>query len=104
MQHISDVKIKEISAGIDGRYVHGDSTTLGYLNIKKGSGVKLHNHIHEQITFVLEGELEMEIGGETMVLKPGNYFVIHSNVMHSARALTDVKVIDVFSPVREDYR
>jgi len=104
MQHISDVKMKEISAGIDARYVHGQSTTLGYLNLQKGSAVKLHNHVHEQITFVLEGELEMEIGGETMVLKPGNYFVILSNVLHSATALTDCKVIDVFSPVREDYR
>ena len=104
MQHISDVKIKEISAGIAGRYVHGDSTTFGYLDLKKGSMVNLHNHIHEQITFVLEGELEMEIGGETMVLRPGNYFIIHSNVKHSAKALTDCKAIDVFSPVREDYR
>ncbi len=104
MQHINQVKSKDLFPGVSGRYVHGNVTTFGYVDLKKGSTVKLHHHVHEQITYILEGELEMEIGGEKMVLKRGNFHVITSNTPHSATALTDCLAIDVFSPVREDYK
>ena len=63
-----------------------------------------HQHVHEQITYIIEGQLDMAIGGERCSLKAGMYHVIPSNTNHSAIAKTDCKVIDVFSPVREDYR
>jgi len=46
----------------------------------------------------------MTIGGVTQILEPGVITLIPSNVVHSARALTDCKVVDIFSPVREDYK
>jgi quercetin dioxygenase-like cupin family protein len=104
MDHISNVKAKQLMEGISGQYIHGNQTSFGIVEVKKGSLLPLHHHPHEQITFILEGELEMTIGGETMTLKPGNFHVIHSNVPHSAKAHMDCKLIDVFSPVREDYR
>lgn len=104
MDHINNIPGKQIIEGISGKYIHGDQTTFGIVEVKKGSLLPLHHHHHEQITFILEGELEMTIGGETMTLKPGNFHVIPSNVPHSAVAHMDCKLIDVFSPVREDYR
>lgn len=104
MQHISEITAKQLTTGITGRYVHGHESTVGWLDIEKGSVLPLHHHIHEQITFILEGELEMTIGGETMILKPGCFHVIPSNVPHTAVALSNCKVIDVFHPVREDYK
>ncbi len=104
MDHINNIAGKQIIEGISGKYIHGDQTTFGIVEVKKGSLLPLHHHHHEQITFILEGELEMTIGGETMTLKPGNFHVIPSNVPHSAVAHMDCKLIDVFSPVREDYR
>jgi quercetin dioxygenase-like cupin family protein len=103
MDHINNIPVKKIIEGIEGRYVHGDQTTFGLVEVKKGSILPAHHHHHEQITFVLEGELEMTIGGETMTLKPGCFHVIPSNVPHSAVAHMDCKLIDVFSPAREDY-
>ena len=104
MDHISDINAKQIIKGVFGQYIHGNQTTFGMVEVKEGSVIPLHHHPHEQITFILEGELEMTIGGETMTLKPGNFHVIHSNVPHSAGAHVDCKLIDVFSPVREDYK
>ena len=103
MQHISTVKGKEIVPGLYGRFVHGETMTLSFVDIKKGSVLKEHQHPHEQITYILEGELEMIIGGERMLLTPGMVHVIPGNVPHSAYAHTDVKVLDAFHPVREDY-
>jgi quercetin dioxygenase-like cupin family protein len=104
MQHITDLTARHLIDGILGRYIHGDRSTLGLVEITKGAILPLHHHPHEQITFILEGELEMTIGGETMTLKPGDFHVITSNTPHSAVAHMDCKLIDVFAPVREDYR
>lgn len=104
MSHISELNNRTIIEGIKGRYIHGDKCSMGIVEIKAGSNLPLHHHVHEQITFILEGELDMTIGGQTMTLRQGDYYVIHSNVPHSAVAHVDCKLIDVFSPVREDYR
>lgn len=104
MDYIKNILPKELTAGISGHYVHGNSMTLGYVEIKKGSDLAEHHHIHEQITFVIEGQLDMMIGGNPYLLTAGMYHVIPSNTPHSAIAKTDCKVIDVFHPVREDYK
>lgn len=104
MQYLKDIKGKEIVPGYYGRFVHGDKVTLSFVDIKKGSSLPEHHHPHEQVTHILEGELEMVIGGVKMVLAPGAVHVIPGNMPHSAYALTDCRVLDAFSPVREDYK
>jgi len=104
MNLIKNIKPKVLVSGITGYYCHGEKMTFGYVELKKGSVVPLHNHIQEQITYIIEGELDMVIGGESCLLTNGMYHVIGSNVPHSAVAKTDCKVIDAFSPVREDYK
>lgn len=95
---------KELAPGLSGYYAHGINITLGLVEIKAGSNLPVHQHMHEQITYVLEGQLNMTIGGEFCELTAGMYYVIPSNVLHGAVAITDCKVIDVFNPVREDYK
>ena len=104
MDNILDITAKVLAEGIEGRYVHGENLSFGLVHLKKGSAVKLHHHPHEQITYIVDGEMEMEIGGKKLMLTKGNYFVIPSNVPHSALAHTECSVIDVFSPVREEYK
>ncbi|HMQ48706.1 MAG TPA: cupin domain-containing protein [Saprospiraceae bacterium] len=101
---IQEQKEKILFPGFHARLVHGQQLSVAYVDIAQGSQLPEHHHVHEQITNILEGELEMTIGGETRICTPGTVVVIPSNVPHSARALTDCKAIDVFSPVREDYR
>ena len=104
MKHIKDIIPKELVAGIKGYYAHGNELTFGYVEIKAGSNLPAHHHVHEQITYIIEGQLDMMIGGEPYSLTPGMYHVIPSNTPHSAIAVTDCKAIDVFNPVREDYK
>lgn len=103
MQQLTDITPKELAPGLAGYYAHGTNMTFGLVEIKAGSILPAHHHIHEQITYILEGNLDMTIDGQLCPLSTGMYFVIPSKVIHSAVALTDCKVIDVFSPVREDY-
>ena len=104
MLHINNIPSKEIAGGINGKYVHGSALTLGYVTIKAGSILPAHHHVHEQITFVLEGELEMTLDNDTFLLTAGSSQVISPDAVHSAIAKTNCIVIDVFSPVRDDYK
>jgi len=104
MQSIKDIPVKELVPGIDGHYAHGSSMTFGYVEIKVGSDMPMHKHVHEQITYLIEGRMDMIMDGKTYPLTPGMYLVIPSDTLHAAIAHTDCKVIDVFSPVREEYK
>ena len=104
MQSIKDIPAKEVVPGITGYYAHGDSLSFGYVIIKAGAVVPEHHHIHEQITYIVEGELDMTIGGKFYPLKAGMYHVIPSHTPHSGVTKTGCVAIDVFSPPREDYK
>ena len=104
MNSIKDITPRELVKGFTGRYIHGKGLTLGYVEIKAGNKLPEHHHVHEQITFIIEGQLDMMIGGKSCSLTAGMYYVIPSNMLHSAIAKTDCKAIDVFNPVREDYK
>ena len=104
MEQIKNIIPKELVAGITGYYAHGSSMTIGYVEIKAGSDLPEHHHEHEQITYIIEGQLNMVIGGNRCSLTTGMYYVIPSNTPHGAFAKTDCKVIDAFNPVREDYK
>ena len=104
MTHLNNITPREIIPGFYGRFVHGNQSTLSFWDITKGSVMPEHLHVHEQITYIAEGELEMTIGGEKMLFTAGCVHVIPSNTPHSAVALTNCKVMDSFSPARDDYR
>jgi len=93
----------QIWDGIHAAFFHSDQITFGHVSLEKGAIVGEHQHVHEQWTHIIEGDMEFTIAGETTVLKPGMAAFIASNVVHSAKALTAVKVIDCFLPVRGDF-
>ena len=102
--NISEIPQRLLIKGIKGRYIHTENSTIGFVEIEKGAILPKHSHFHEQTTQIIEGKLEMVIGGETKILEPGMFTIIPSNVSHSAVALTDCLVTDTFCPVREDYK
>ena len=67
-----------------------------------GIGV-LHQHHHTQITHVQSGRFEVTIAAEKKILSAGDAFYIPPNVMHGAECLQAGILIDIFSPMREDF-
>jgi len=63
-----------------------------------------HAHHHEQVVNMLEGEFELVVDGTPHRLKPGDVLAIPGNAPHSGRAITRCRILDVFWPIREDYR
>ena len=101
---LEDLAAREQFPGFHGRFIHGASVTIVHWNIKAGAGLPEHPHRHEQVSNLLEGEFEMTIDGRTELMSPGTVAVVPSNAVHSGRALSRCRFIDVFEPVREDYR
>jgi quercetin dioxygenase-like cupin family protein len=102
---LGDVKPFDIVEGVRARPLFGDRLMFNLLDLDPGAGVPLHSHPHEQMGLVLEGELVFTAEGRERVLGPGDAFQVTSGVEHSAIAGPDgCRLLDVFSPVREDYR
>jgi quercetin dioxygenase-like cupin family protein len=67
-----------------------------------GIGI-LHQHYHVQVTNVESGVFEVEIDGLKKILRSGDVFHVPSNLLHGAVCLEAGVLIDVFTPMREDF-
>jgi len=83
--------------------VHGKATHLTEVRFIKGAEVPEHQHPHEQTGYLISGSLRFFGGGEDTVVRPGDCWSFASGVPHGAEALEDSVIIEVFSPIREDY-
>ena len=91
---------------LERRLITGEKMMLAHVYIKKGCNVPRHQHINEQLTYILEGMLRFWIGEdekETIDVHAGEVLLIPSNVWHKAEALEDTLDVDVFSPPRADW-
>lgn len=101
---IAGVKPIELSPGYTARFIHTERMTFSFLEVRAGSVSAEHSHPQEQVAMLSEGEFELTIEGVPVRFGPGSVIVIPPNVRHSGLAITDCKLMDVFTPVREDFK
>lgn len=101
---LAELEEKEVAPGFHGKFAHGEKMTLSRWRIEEGATLPEHAHPHEQLSIIIEGKFEMRLDGETRRIEAGKVAVIPSNVKHSGTALTDCTILDIFHPVREEYR
>jgi quercetin dioxygenase-like cupin family protein len=102
--NLNDLQVKEPAPGFKAVFVHSEKMTVAYWNVESGAELPEHSHPHEQIANVIDGKFELLVGEERRIIEPGEAAVIPSNVVHGGRAVTACRLIDIFCPVREDYR
>lgn len=101
---LNNIEEKEIVPGYLAKFIHSENMTIAHWNIKQGYSLPEHSHFHEQLSCVTKGEFELMLDGKKQICNPGKIAVIPANAVHSGLALTDCTIIDIFHPVREDYR
>jgi quercetin dioxygenase-like cupin family protein len=102
---LRDIPIQEPFPGFEGHFVHSERMTFAYWDIAAGSVAPEHtHHPHEQIFHLMEGSFELTVEGEARIFSPDEVMIIPPDVPHAGKALTDCRVVDVFSPVREDLK
>lgn len=102
--NLDDIEDKELIEGASAKFIHTDGMTFAIWTFKKGTELPAHSHFHEQITKRLSGDFELTVDGETIIFGDNNIAVIPPNTIHSGRAISDCVMMDIFNPVREDYR
>ena len=102
--NINDFQAVEPVPGCRLRTPYGENLMLSSLEMDEGAEIPLHHHPHEQGGILLKGRMQLTIGEETRICEAGSMFIIPPNVPHRAVAVDGPAVVmDVFSPVREDY-
>jgi len=101
----SDCSRHTIFPGVDIHTTAGETMMLSLVEFEPHAVVQPHSHPHEQMGMLLEGELTFTIGEQAKTLAAGEMWRIPGGVVHSAVAGDrPVKALDVFYPIREDYR
>lgn len=99
-----DIEPMEVIPGCRMRAPFGENLMLSYLEMDEGAVVPLHDHPHEQGGILLKGRMELTIGDDTRIVEAGSMYLIPPNMPHRAVAVDGpALVLDVFTPVREDY-
>ncbi|MGB5403899.1 cupin domain-containing protein [Robiginitalea sp.] len=101
---LNTLPAREIIPGFQGKLVHGKEMSLVFWDVTPGSEVPQHHHKNEQIMHVIEGRFEFTLNGKTREYGPGDIVLIPAHTPHSGKALTACKLMDIFSPAREEYR
>ena len=102
---LDSVRAFELATGVTGRPLFGEGAMLNLIRFEPGATVPLHSHPHEQLGLVLEGMQALVVDGVANELGPFEAYVLPGGVQHSAYCGPDgALVLDVFTPVREDYR
>lgn len=83
--------------------VYGEKVLCAEFQLQKGYLLPKHAHPHEQAGYLVSGHIRLTIGSETYDVTPGDSWCVAGNVEHWVEILEDSVVIEVFSPVREDY-
>jgi quercetin dioxygenase-like cupin family protein len=99
---VKDVSPVELVPGLVFRPVVGDQLMASFVRFGPHTEAPVHTHMEEQISVVLEGELEFDLAGERRILRPGMVVVIPPGVPHGARTHgTSCYEIDIFHPPRQ---
>ena len=96
---------RELAPGVDARIFTGDQAMLSIVTLAPHAEGTMHHHPQEQWGVMLEGAAVRVQGGEEIPVKKGDFWRTPGNVPHTIRAGAEgAKVLDVFSPPREEYK
>ena len=100
-------KISRVQArgGVTRRVFSGKNSMMVLNEIMPSAKPALHDHPHEQMTYIIEGTCRFVIGDEVIEMGAGDLILIPPNIRHSLEVTGNKPVLnmDVFSPIREDY-
>lgn len=105
MRHLSWSQIaqEQLNDKLSRKYISGEQITLAQLFLQKGCLVPEHQHLSEQVSLIVTGCLKFQLEGQEIIVRTNEMLQIPPNARHSAEALEDSLVYDVFSPIRRDW-
>jgi quercetin dioxygenase-like cupin family protein len=107
----SKVPLEQVNPELSRRLITGKELMVAHVYLKAGCIVPQHQHVNEQVTYILQGSLRFWVGdqagsadiADSVIVASGEVLVIPSNVPHRAVALEDTLDLDIFAPPRADW-
>ncbi|MGD0189557.1 MAG: cupin domain-containing protein [Rhizomicrobium sp.] len=96
------LNVVERKPGWRGRYFHSPSMTFAHYEFDAGASIHAHSHPQEEVWQVIEGELDVTIGDETMRAGPGFVAIVPPHTQHAVTAASAGRAIVVDHPLRDD--
>ena len=100
----ADIGWEKMAEGVRRQVLgHGSDLMIVRVEFDRDAVGALHHHPHRQATYVMAGRFEVTMGDEVTELGTGDCFYAEAEVPHGVRALEGGVLLDVFTPVREDF-
>ena len=99
----ADIPPEAINASIGRQYLTADRVTIARFELKRGGVVPRHAHVNEQVSCVLSGALTFRFDDRELIARAGDVVQIPGGIPHEVTVVEDAVVLDVFSPVRQDW-
>ncbi|MFC4262060.1 cupin domain-containing protein [Ferruginibacter yonginensis] len=100
----TDIAWEQVGEGLRRKIMaYDDNLMVVRVSFETGAIGTVHQHFHTQISHVESGVFEVEINNEKKILKAGDAFYVPSNIWHGAVCKEAGVLIDIFSPMREDF-
>ncbi|MBB3322349.1 MULTISPECIES: cupin domain-containing protein [Atlantibacter] len=100
----NETKLEDLGGGVTRRILaHNGRMMAVEVNFQEGAVGAMHNHPHEQLTYVLSGEFEFTIGDETRRVTAGDTLYKEPHIMHGCVCIKAGTLLDTFTPIREDF-
>ena len=104
VRHHQEVQPIQLGGGTERRILaYDDSLMAVEVSFETGSEGAPHSHPHTQMSYVLSGSFRYSIEGESVILNPGDSVVVPGGLVHSTVCLEKGVLLDVFTPMREDF-
>ncbi len=98
------IEWEDLGGGVSRKIMGWDNQIMMVLvKFEKGAEGSPHQHFQTQTTYCASGKFEFTVGDDKQVVKDGDGLYIPPNIVHGAVCLEEGVLIDVFSPVREDF-
>ena len=94
-----------VREGVERKAFSGDGATVSLNRLQPGHEPRPHDHPHEQIVYILSGQIDFHIGETVTRLGAGGLLVVPPNARHWGVVVGDEPVLnlDVFTPKRAEY-
>lgn len=99
----TDVPSEALTDKIQRRYINTSRVTIAQFALSRGGVVHRHSHEQEQVSCVLSGALKFVTPDAEVIVRQGETITLAPWVEHQVDVLEDATVIDVFTPVRQDW-
>lgn len=105
-QHLNwaNIPVEHPAEGIERQMVVGERIMIVRFRFVPFLVTPEHRHPHEQMSLVVSGRVRFFVEGEERIASPGDVLHFPSNCLHGATMMDqEVILIDIFSPIREDF-